>query len=199
MATSIDIVNQALSHLGNKANVASISPPDGSTEANWASRFYTAAIYRALERHDWGFARTRGALASIANVSEVWAFAYSKPTDCLKPRRILTGDQTQYEDDSEPFTVEGTTIFTNKEDAFLVYTRPVTDAALFPPMFGDTAALELAAYLAGPILRGAEGVKAASDLRRLAGVMAAEAAASDGANDRRPETQYVPASLRARA
>lgn len=198
MATSIDIVNQALSHLGNKANVASIDPPDGTAEAGWASRFYNTSVYRALEHHDWSFARKRATLGSVTNPSNVWLYAYTKPSDCLAARRILTDDTGQYEDDSEPFTLEGTTILTNKADAVLVYTAPVADAAFFTSAFCDVVAAELAAFLAGPILRGAEGVKAMTDLRKLAAALASDAAALDGRNERRPESQYTPASVRAR-
>jgi hypothetical protein len=118
-----------------------------------------------------------------------------KPSDCLAARRILTGDATQFEDDSEPFSVEGTTILTNQADAVLVYTAPVADAALFSPAFGDVVAAELAAFLAGPILRGAEGVKAMSDLRKLAMQLAADAAAQGRratSAARAAEQQYVP-------
>lgn len=202
MATSIDIVNQALAHLGNKANVASIEPPDGSAEAGWAARFYNTSVYRALEHHDWSFARKRATLNAVANPSATgaWTYAYQKPSDCLAARRIPTGDASQYEDDSAPFTIEGATILTNADAAVLIYTAPVADAALFTPAFCDVVASELAAFLAGPILRGAEGVKAMSDLRKLAMQLSADAAALDGRNERRPapDQQYVPASVRAR-
>src|SRR5437763_103589 len=119
MPTSIDIVNQALAQLGNKANVASIDPPDGTAEAGWASRFYNTSVYRALEHHDWSFARKRFALNAITNpsTSGAWLYAYEKPSDCLAARRILTGDTTQFEDDSGPFTMEGTAILTNIANA----------------------------------------------------------------------------------
>lgn len=200
MATSVDIVNQALSHLGNKANVASIDPPDGSTEASWAARFYKVSVYRALEHHDWSFARKRRELAQVTNTSGVWAYAYEKPADCLAARRILTDAVTQFEDDSEPFEVEGTTIYTNKADAVLTYTAPVADAALFSTAFGDVVAAELASFLAGPILKGDAGTKAARDMRSVALALAADAAAKDARNSRRPaaEQQYVPGSIGAR-
>lgn len=198
MATSIDIVNQALAHLGNKANVASIDPPDGSVEANLAARFYSTALYRALEREDWSFARARVELATLDNPSSVWLYAYAMPSNCLKARRILTDDATQYEDDTEPFKIEGDKLLTNKADAVLLYTQPITEPAKFLPSFCDTFAAELAAYLAGPILRGAEGVKAAGQLRQMAAVLAAQAAASDANTDQRPADQFVPGSIGAR-
>lgn len=199
MATDVDITNIALSHLGAKANVASIDPPDGSAEANWASRFFQQSVYRMLEREDWSFARTRVALAQVElPASSVWQFAYQKPSDCLKPRRIPTGDATLYEQDSEPYIVEGTKILTNKADAVLIYTAPLLDVSKFPPTFCDALSYELAAYLAGPILKGNDGIRASASLRDIAARMAAQAAASDGDTVELPPNYSPPDSLRAR-
>lgn len=199
MATDIDLVNQALSHIGNRANVSSIDPPDGTVEANWAARFYRTAVYRALAREDWSFARTRAALgAEDLPAGTVWRYAYGVPSDCVQPRRVLTGDQTQYEDDTAAYEREGSMLLTNQADAVLIYTRAITDATKFTPLFGDTVALDLAAYLAGPILKGSEGVNAASKLRQAAAQVAREALALDANASARPQTQYVPGSLAAR-
>jgi hypothetical protein len=202
VATQIDIVNQALSHLGAKANVSSIAPPDGSVEAGLAARFYLRAQNLALSRHDWGFARKRRALTEVVNVSDVWTYAYARPSDCIMPRRILTGDSTMLEDDSAPFSVERDTIFSNEPEALLVYTsaQDVADASRFTEMFVEVVALDLASFMAGPILRGNEGINAMTKLRQAAADAAAAAAAQDASNDRRPEVadQYTPASIRAR-
>jgi hypothetical protein len=198
MATAVDICNLALSHLGNKANVASIDPPDGSTEANWCARFYQQTLGRALEMEDWTFARKRATLALLdTNPSEVWAYAYAKPSDCLKPRRIITDLSVYREDDSAEYQLEGSTIYSNQADAVLIYTYPQTDAVKFPASFVDVMSYLLAAYLAGPILKGRDGANAAGDLRKIATTLAAEAAASDAENGERAD-YYTPASIRAR-
>lgn len=199
MATSIDIVNMALTHLGNKAAVVAIDPPDGSAEANWAARFYPQSVYSALGLGDWSFARKREALAAIAAVGNVWRYAYEKPADCLRARRILTDRGTQFEDDSELFEIEGTTILTNKANAVLVYTQPLLDASKYPPAFVSTLSYMLASYLAGPILKGGEGTRASNDLLKAAQTYAARALASDGNQSKRDHSaQYVPGSIQAR-
>lgn len=199
MATIVDTVNRALAHLGNKANVASIDPPDGSVEANWAARFYPIAVYRTLEMADWSFARKRAPLASVdLPLGTTWLYAYQIPSDCLKPRRLITGNFGQFEDDSEPFSREGETLLTNKAEAILIYTQPITDATKFPPSFIETLAMSLAADLAGPILKGNEGVQASQRLREAAEGYAMRAAADDGDAQDRPQDQYQPAALRAR-
>lgn len=199
MATTVDIVNTALSHLGNKAVVVSIDPPDGSAEGNWAARFYAQSLYSALELTDWGFARTRAVLSAVTPPSGAWACAYSVPSDCIRARRIPTGNPVAREDDSEEFEIEGTTLLTDKADATLIYTQPITDASKFPPSFVSVLSYMLASYLAGPILKAEEGVRAATGLRKLALEAAAMAAASDGnQSQRRAETQYTPRSLQVR-
>ena len=51
MASVVDICNQALSHLGDSATVASIDPPEGSAQAEHCARFYPAALAALLEMH----------------------------------------------------------------------------------------------------------------------------------------------------
>ena len=47
MATEVDICNIALAHLGDDATIASLSPPEGSAQAEKAARFYPIA------RNNW--------------------------------------------------------------------------------------------------------------------------------------------------
>ena len=48
MSTPVDICNLALARLGDEANVQSISPPDGSTQAALCAQFYPIARDTAL-------------------------------------------------------------------------------------------------------------------------------------------------------
>ena len=196
MASSVDICNMALGHLGAKSEVVSINPPDGSVGADYCARYFGHAVSLALEREDWGFARKRVALGQITNPTTVWAYAYALPSDCIKARKILTDSPANYEQDTEPFIVEGGSIYTNKADAVLLYTWQVDNVARFTPGFVLAVSYELAALLAGPVLRGNEGVNAAIKLRQAAAVAAAHAAAV--ASDELPTDYYVPGALAAR-
>ena len=40
MASDVDICNMALSHLGARAQISAIVPPDGSVEAGYCARFH---------------------------------------------------------------------------------------------------------------------------------------------------------------
>ena len=56
MASEIDIVNLALSRLGDDATVASLYPPEGSAQAEHGARFYPVLylLTRMGEARDWG-------------------------------------------------------------------------------------------------------------------------------------------------
>jgi hypothetical protein len=199
MASTVDICNLALSHLGNKAQVVSISPVDGSVEADYCARFFTIARDEVLEMNDWTFARTRVELAQLStNPSNVWQYAYLRPADCITPRRMMpTGDATLHEDDSVDFDQEGDVLLTDLANAILIYTRPIEDPTRFSPGFVTALSYKLAAYLAGPILRGESGTNAAASLHGIAAKKAKEATSFDANRSWRSD-EFVPSMVAAR-
>ena len=198
MSSVQGICNLALSHIGSSRRIASIDPPDGSFEADLCSTFYPQAVTETLELHDWSFARKRIALGLMAtNDNDIWAYAYGLPSDCLVPQRIPTGDSTQVGQDTEPFDVEGTTILTNKAEAVLVYTQPVSDSTKFSGTFTVALSYLLASHLAGPIIKGDEGAKAAVSYRKAAMDLARAAITLD-ANKTQSQPEHMPSALIAR-
>jgi hypothetical protein len=199
VASVVDICNLALSHLGNARRVAAIEPPDGSAEADLCASFFPIARDEMLEKADWSFARKRATLALLSeNPSTVWQYAYAKPSDCLYPRRIPTGDMTKFERDSADFDVEGDIIYSNTVDAALIYTGPITDPTKFTPGFVTAMSYQLASYLAGPIIKGDEGIKASMNLRKAADNLALGAMTND-ANKMSMDETPLPTALRARS
>lgn len=89
MASEVDICNLALSHVGDSAIVASITPPDGSVQADLCARFYPIARDTLLEMHDWGFATKSLSLALLSLTRTGWAYGYAAPTDLLSLIAIL--------------------------------------------------------------------------------------------------------------
>ena len=67
MASEVDICNMALAHFGQDASIDAIDPPDGSAEAEHASRFYPMARDALLERHAWPFAVRFATLSAQTN------------------------------------------------------------------------------------------------------------------------------------
>ena len=211
MASVVQICNMALSHIGSEARVSSISPPDGSVEAGHCATFYDLARTELLEPGNWAFSLKRAPLAEVTNPSTAWTYAYAKPSNCLRALRILrpsiaitvfTQDlaAVPHADDSgsAPFNVEGDVIFTNAPDAVLVYVQDVTDSTKFPASFTSALSYLLASHLAGPIIKGNEGVRVGDAMRQRAMTLA-DIAATASANASSAESLPQPTLLSVRA
>lgn len=180
MASAIDICNLALAHIGDEATVASLDPPEGSAQASHCARFYPMARDSLLEAHTWNFAVRRAVLAEVANTWTQWQFAYAKPADCLRVISVLPSDgYDDYEANVSENTVSdlniggflapqkyvielndnsASVILTNQEDAIVRYSAFVTDTTKFSPLFVQVLSWNLAAMLAGPVIKGDVGM-----------------------------------------
>lgn len=199
MASVVQICNMALSHIGSDARVTSISPPDGSVEAGHCATFYDLARTELLEPGSWAFSLKRATLGELTNTSDAWLYAYAKPSNCLRPLRILRPSMgvtvfnqdtiTAHIDDrdSAQFDVEGDVIYTNEPDAVLVYVQDLTDTTKFTASFTSTFSFLLGGYLAGPIIKGNEGARLGDAMRQRA-MSAAEMSAAASANASNSET-----------
>lgn len=209
MASEVDIVNIALSHLGDTANVSSIDPPEGSAQAQHCARFYPIARDALLEMHTWSFATKRIVLPLLSDSLEQWKYVYQAPSDALNLIAVLAPDaMDDYSQDlpvpytqvgivntgqglytPQPFEVEtlqdGTSvIYSNQEDATLRYTVKITDTTKFSPLFTSALTHLLASYLAGPILKGEVGRAESKGQMALFQAFYAKATASDASQRR---------------
>ena len=218
MASIIDICNLGLSHIGSDAQVASISPPDGSVEAGHCARLWPIVRTELFESAAWTFSKARVLLAAVTNPSTVWAYAYGLPSNSLSPLRVLKsfvlssyGFVVPYtygyvspselaifdERGSADFEVEGTTLLTNEPSAVLLYVQDVTDPSRYSPSFVVAAGYLMASYLAGPLIKGTEGATAGAKFRQV-GMAAAAAAATKDANNSSEPASFVSDAIRAR-
>lgn len=220
MASSVDISNLALGHLGDSATVTSIDPPEGSAQAEHCARFYPIALSTMLEMHTWGFCTRRATLAQVSNPSTTWQYAYAKPSGCLNILSIIASDATDdystsagstssYSDANggtipiggvytpQKFAIETSDsgdviILTNQVDAVIRYTVAVTDSAKFPPLFTEALTWLLASKLAGPVLKGSDGRAAAKDCLSTFNYWMTRATGSDASDQLiAPEQQVV--------
>lgn len=195
MASEVDICNLALGNIGDKANVASIDPPEGSVQAEHCARFYPIARDALLEMHSWGFATRRVTLAALTSPSTSWDYCYAVPTGMLNALAVIPADsQDDYSEQygttwagipltdstlptnqyvTRPYVIEtlddGTdVILTDEADAVLRYTVRVTDTSKFSPLFVTTLSWHLASMLAGPVIKGDAG---RAEAKRCADVM----------------------------
>jgi hypothetical protein len=202
MSSDVDICNLALSHLGDTATVASISPPEGSAQAEHCARFYPIARDGLLEMHAWGFATRRTPLALLANPpASTWRYAYGVPADLLNALAVY--GQNAEDDISahglltpQTFVIEteengNSALLTDQPRAVLHYTVRVNDSERFPPLFVTTLALYLASMLAGPVIKGDAGAAMAQNLMKVMLAFLNKAAVAD-ANQRRETATPLP-------
>lgn len=196
MATDVDICNLALAHLGDDATVATIDPPEGSSQATHCARFYPVSRATLQDMTNWGFCTTRAALALLsATPLSGWTYAYAVPSNAVNILAIFVGGAVD-DFDPQPYDteelVDGTSvIYTNAVNAVCRYTRHVVDPSKFPPLFVEALAWLLASQLAGPVLKGDAGRAATKECYQMFMARYREAAASDAANRKIQPTHNV--------
>jgi hypothetical protein len=162
MASSTEIANLALSHLGVGSEISDLDM-ERSQEALACRRFYSTARNATLRDFPWPFATKIAALGLIEeDPNDEWGYSYQYPSDCLDAIRILSGIRNDNRQSRVPYKLangdSGQVIFTDQEDAELEYTKLETDTSRYPPDFVLALSLRLAAYIA-PRLTGGDPFK----------------------------------------
>lgn len=196
MASQIDIVNLALSHIGQKEWVADLN--ENSSAAQAVKTVWTIAVRKVLRDAPWRFARRFATMATLASSPTTdWLYAYQQPSDCLVPRRVVAATGalaavTRLEASPQPFstmsTGSGMLVLCDKTPATLEYTAYVPDTAQWSDDFTMAFSLYLASLLAMPL-----AIKA--DLRGQLGKEYDKALAdaqANMANEYAPETNPLP-------
>lgn len=168
MAASIAVCNIALAEIRAEAITAI---DDGSPEADACAQHYDDCFDTLIESHEWGFAKKRVQLALITNDrSTEWLYAYAAPSDIGVMGAVVYPFQAPlagvyyawpYNYPRPPvyfvdFVYDGSTIYTNLEDAWLDYSTNDAEEAVWPAMFRRALALELASRLALTLLDSRE-------------------------------------------
>ena len=153
MTSEVAICNLAVTHLGQKPQITSISPPDGYIHSARCALFYPIARNVTLESRDWSFASKRVALstATVTVESGQFPYTFAMPSDCLRPISVLPEGATDEDQDVVDFMVEGDTLYTTIEEPILRYTRLITDVTKFSPLCQSAISWLLASYVAGAI------------------------------------------------
>lgn len=144
------ICNMGLSLIG-AGKIESLT--EGTAESNECDTWYTFSRRQALAAHDWSFARKHLTLADHTDdPDDTWAFRYQYPSDCVVMRKLQS--PTSAIDDAIPFEVELDTggdalsILTDLDDAIAIYTRNLTNVALFSEFFVVMLATAIASNVA---------------------------------------------------
>lgn len=191
-----EICNLAISHLGVGKPIADLT--DRSEEARACSTFYEVDRDLVLERIDWPFAAKYGTLTVVEeDPNDDWAYSYVYPTDCLKMRRILSGQRQDTDDSRIPFELahdddDVRRVFTDEEDAVAKYTKRVTATDYFSMSFIEALSWKIAASIA-PRLAGAKAGAQATALQMYEATLnrAAVHAGNESPLERQAESEFI--------
>lgn len=159
MASVVSICNLALSNIG-KDNINALT--DAGAEARACQQFYEHTRDLLLQSYVWRFAGKTLSLAEVTNDKPgAWAYAYRRPTDCLKIRYVrpeyseteIDLSDAKLDNFGIAHEVEGDTIYCDISPAFLRYTYRLTDPSKFSPLFVEALAWHLSVRLAMPLTR----------------------------------------------
>tara|TARA_Y100001951_G_C11268421_1_gene257103 strand:- start:337 stop:972 length:636 start_codon:yes stop_codon:yes gene_type:complete len=193
--TDISIAQEAVSRIG-KGTIASLE--ETSTEASEAAFHLPLVLEEMAEWTEWPELVKRVTLAQAANDRPAeWEYAYAAPSDMSDPIAVRgaeeaatslpeRGPYTLPVQDAYPirFLAESGKIYTNTENAILVYTRENLTAQDLRPLMRRAAVDELAARLALSVKRDA---KLADQMARAAEMSRGRAIAD--ARNRSPDFQ----------
>lgn len=158
MSSVVDICNLAVSHLGSKATIASIS--EGSTESIVCRTHFYTVRDALLAEFNWNFSRRVEVMALRTETPPPgWAYAFSYPSKCIRVRQIwiqpppATLPPVRFEvgglEDSGGNDVVA--IFANVSEGYVQYTRRIENAELFSAGFVLALSWRLAEAIALPI------------------------------------------------
>lgn len=160
MASTIDIVNMALSQLGEGPLLAIT---DDSPIGRLANRTFDLLRQGLLREHPWNFAMKRASLAASAT-APAWEYtnAFPLPVDFL--RLVAISNTSKYDYRIER-TDDGTVIVTDLGAPLLIkYTADITTAGEMDPKFVEALAARCAKEWANPVTGDATIINAAVSL-----------------------------------
>ena len=172
MATSgTSICNQALGRIGaNRINDLD-DTTDTKPEAIQCRLHYEPTRDALLRSHWWRFAAGR---ATLSQDTVDPAFEYDHqfilPTDFMALRSIYGDNYTTRRNLRYSVAIEGSRILTDESTIQIRYTKKITDASKFDPLFVKMLSLLLSDELIGPLAGGDKGIQDKID-RKIASLM----------------------------
>lgn len=151
MASDVEIINNALSMLGEK-NITSLT--DNTVRARQAATLYGPTRDSVLRAHPWKCAIVRKQLAQLStNPVYSWGHAFQLPADPYCLRVVSMNENQAWGESGEQWDVEGRTLVTNAGTANIKYVSRITDPNQYDSNLYECFALLLASKLA-PLITG---------------------------------------------
>ena len=167
MTTQVQICNRALTNYVGKGRINSID--ENTPAARQCKINYDDTLQTVLEMHDWLFARSRPALALLANDRpDEWCYRYKKPNAALAIRWVndplVAHEAIQRNDDPQaPVQIEGDSIYSDVPDAYASITVLIEDTSKFPMYFANCFSAMLASNIAFILTEDMKRVRGAMD------------------------------------
>lgn len=118
MTSEVEICNVALSYIGQNL-ITSLTA--ASNEAQQCNLHYALERDVLMESHDWHFGIGRVPLVAVTNDREdEWRYAYQRPSVAKTPLAVFDAERNPGEPQNR-FRLENHTIYSNMEDAQLIY------------------------------------------------------------------------------
>jgi hypothetical protein len=155
MASSeVAICNMALGRVGISIFIDALN--ENTQAAKVCNIFYGSCRDTALADGNWNFATKRVALADLGTPPTNWLYRYALPTDCLAARYLtIEGSRNPLAKNRVAFEVAEEdnvrVLYTDQEEAELVYTKRQENPNLFSPPFISALAWLLASEIAMPL------------------------------------------------
>lgn len=155
--SDIDLANTALNFIGSD-RIASLDNVVNSKVVQSVNQYLPLAKQETLRARDWNCVRARATLPALdahaLSLGE-WSAAYRVPPDLLCMRRFVsTSNYIKFAAYSIEIDEDGKRVlYTNLGSDKIVYTRNVTDVNRWDSLLFGAAALKLAMFLTGPIVR----------------------------------------------
>lgn len=158
MASETEIANLALAHCGSGKQLSNLDT-DSSDEASVCRQFFELSRDQVLRDYSWPFATKFRVVSLIEEEpNDEWDFSYRIPTDCLKIRRVLSGQRRDTNDTRVPYKVaaddSGLLFYCDIEDAEIEYTMRQDDPLFYPPDFTMALSYKIAFYIAPRVTAG---------------------------------------------
>jgi hypothetical protein len=192
MVSEAAICNMALLRTGVSETITDLTI--ANKQGRVCTIFYAPTRDAVLRAFDWNFARARRVLALRAGASATnWAYAYALPEDYLQARGLVViGARIPKKSQQAPYEVAGRTLFTDLENAELIYTARVEDPSLFDPSFVNAFAWALVPDLAmGLAVKGDMATTARAAFRAIISEALADNLAEG--EDREPDSDFITA------
>ena len=165
------IINQGLGLIGSLRINDFSDDSENSPQIIQARLHYEPTRDALIRSFRWRFAAGRSQLTQDTSDPD---FEYDNqfvlPTDFAASRSVFGDNGLPMENTRESYSIEGLLLLTNESSIALRYTKLITDATKFDPLFVKVLALNLADDFIGPLAGGDKNIQAKID-RKLTVLM----------------------------